>query len=541
MKKIVIGACVLGLSAWIIPQVFKFGNTSSSLKILKRGNGTEPQSLDPHKTSGVPESNITLDQLEGLLSTAADGQNIPGVAERWEVSSDGKTYTFFLRQNAKWSNGDPVTANDFVYAWQRMVNPLTASNWTYIIQPVKNAKEISKGEKQVTELGVKADGDYKLIVELNAPTPYFLSLAAHSCMVPLHKKTVEASPDKWMRPGSMVGNGAFVLDEWMPQSHVKLKKNPHYWASESVKLDGVIFYPIDDRQSELKRFKAGDLHMTKFVPADQIEILKKTMPECYKSDPAYATYFYTFNHTKPPFDNPKVRQALTLAINRDALVAQVTKGDEKPAYSFVPPAPGDYIPQEMQCKLTDSSTPVPCKTLTQEQRETLAKKILAESGYKSGAPIELVYNTDENHKKIAIALSSMWKSVLGVQTQMNNKEWKVYLSAREKRDYNLYRQVWRADYNDPSTFLILFKSDSGNDNTAGYNSPSYDVFMEQSAKLSGKTRMEAMMNAEKDFMSNFSVAPLYYFVTNCLVAKNVSGYKGSPMDYHLSKWMSISN
>jgi oligopeptide transport system substrate-binding protein len=279
--------------------------------------------------------------------------------------------------------------------------------------------------------------------------------------------------------------------------------------------------------------------MTRMVPADQIENLKRDMPKNYKSNPVYSSYYYSFNNTKPPFDNPKVRQALTLAINRDMLVNQITKGDEKPAYSLVPPAAGDYVPQEIQCQ-TDAGD-VPCKSLSQADREALAKKIFAQAGYSQQNPIRIVFNTDENHKKIAIAIAGMWKSVLGLDAELVNKEWKVYLSARETRDYDAYRQVWRADYNDPNTFLILFKSDSGADNTAGYNSKVYDQSMIDGAgSKDPKERMKSLMNAEKQLMADFVISPLYYFVENSLISdKVIDGYKASPMAYHLSKWIDI--
>ena len=517
--------------------IFGLCDTALAEKILKRGNGIEPQSLDPQKTTGAAEGKIILDQLEGLLSTAADGALIPGAAEKWEISEDGKTYTFFLRENAKWSNGDPVKAEDFVYAWRRTVDPKTASTWSYMFYPIQNAKEISTGEKPLTDLGVKSDGDYKFIVTLNEPTPYLLTLVAHQSMVPLHQKTIESNPDRWMRPESMVSNGAFIISEWAPQSYVKLKKNPAYWDAANVKLDGVIFYPIDDRQAEYKRFKAGDLDLTFTVPTEQIEIIKKDMPANYKSNSMYATYYYAFNNTRVPFDNPKIRQALSLAIDREKIVLQITKGDENPAYSFVPPAEGDYAPQEMQCQ-SDSGL-VPCKSLTQEQRNKIAQDIFKEVGYNKATPIEIVFNTDDSNKKIAIAVAGMWKKVLGVETMLTNKEWKVYLASKEKREYDVFRQRWIADYKDPSAFLSLFRSDTGIGNTPGHFSPKYDLYLDESAKTTGKKRIENLANAEKELMSNFVIAPIYYFVTNSLVSEKVSGYKTNAMDHHLSRWIDL--
>ena len=506
-------------------------------KILHRGNSAEPQSLDHQKTSGVPESNIILDLMEGLVTTAANGKNIPGVASSWTISPDGLVYTFILRDNAKWSNGDPVTANDFVYAWRRMVDPKTASTWTYIIQPILNADEIVKGTKEPKDLGVAAKDDRTLVVTLKAPTPYILSLFAHACMMPIHQKTVEANPEKWMRPGIMVSNGPFMLDEWVPQSHIRTKKNPNYWDMSNIKLDSVVYYPIDDRHTELKRFKAQELDMTYFVPTDQIAKLKTEMKDAYRSSTTYATYYYTFNTTKAPFDNVKLRKALALAINREKLVSEVTKGDEKPAYSIVPPSAGiPYTPQEMMCE--DKA----CKSLTQDQRETLAKKLFQEAGYSIDKPLKvgILYNTDDNHKKVAIAISGMWKDVLGIETELTNKEWKVFLAARQKRDYEVYRQIWRADYSDPNTFLILFKSDSGSDNTPGFNSPNYDKLIETAAASTDPVkRMEILMKAEKTLLDGQPFAPIYYFVENRLISPKITGFEESPMAYHLSRWIDI--
>ena len=506
-------------------------------KILHRGNIVEPQSLDPQKSSGISESNIILDLMEGLITTAADGKDIPGVASSWTVSPEGLVYTFTLRDNAKWSNGDPVTANDFVYAWRRMVDPKTASTWTYIIQSILNADEIAKGKKDPKDLGVFAKDDHTLLVTLEAPTPYILSLFAHSCMMPLHQKTVEANPEKWMRPGIMVSNGPFMLDEWVPQSHICAKKNLNYWDAANVKLDGVMYYPIDDRHTELKKFKAEELHMTALVPTDQIATLKVEMKDAYRSSTSYATYCYTFNTTKAPFDNVKLRKAVALAINREKLVAEVTKGDETPAYSIVPPVAGiPYTPQEMMCE------DKPCKALTQDKRETLAKQLFQEAGYSVDKPlkVDILYNTAENHKKIAIAISGMWKDVLGVETELTNKEWKVFLAARQKRGYEVYRQIWIADYNDPSTFLTRFKSDSGtNNNTPGFDSPEYDKLIEISATSADPAkRMDILMQAEKTLLDAQPFAPIYYFVENRLISPKITGFEESPMG-HLSRWIDI--
>ena len=501
--------------------------------ILRRGNGSEPHSIDPQTAEGVPESNILRDLFEGLIGEDASGNLVPGVAEKWEISADGKTYTFHLR-DAKWSDGSPLTAHDFVYAWQRAVDPATGSHYSFLLYPVKNAQKIAEGhEKDVNQLGVKATDDHTLVAELEGPTPYFLGLLTHATAYPAPKAAVEKHGKKWTRPENIVTNGPFKLDSWQPNAQLTVAKSDQYWDKDAVKLDKVIYYPTENQTSDMNRYRAGEVDMTYEIPNDQIKMLRENFKDELKISSYLGTYYYGFNVTRPPFkDNPKLREALTLAIDRDVITDKVTGVGEKPAYSFVPPGINGY----------DHYTPE-YASLDKAARIEKAKKLYEEAGYGKDKPlkVDLLYNTSENHKKIAVAVAAMWKQNLGVQTNLTNQEWKVFLTTRtEKKQTEVFRAGWIGDYNDAYSFLELFQSKSGL-NDSGYVNEKFDALLAQAGQKQDMGKRAAILkDAEKMLTDDYPVAPVYSYVTKRLVKPYVKGYaEENVMDHRSSKYMWI--
>ncbi len=499
--------------------------------MLHVGNGVELQSLDPHRSEDTASARVHRDLYEGLINEAPNGDLIPGVAQEWTVSDDGKTYVFNLRPEARWSNGDPVTANDFVFSLRRGADPRTVSVYSYILSPILHADEITAGQRPPEELGVRAIDDHTLEITLANETPYFLGLLAHSMTYPVHRASIEQHGDQFTRPGNLVGNGAFKLDEWIVQSHLKVVRNPHYWDSANTKLEEVWFYPTEDQNAELQRFRAQELDITEVIPAAQIGFIRENLAKELVISPYLGSYYYGFNVTRPPFkDNPKLRRALSLAVNRDIITQQVLNLGQISAYGFVPPIKG-YTQQQM----AEASW-------TQEQREAEAKRLYAEAGYGPDKPLrtEIMYNTQEDHRRIAIAISSMWKRVLGVEAEMLNQEWKVFIDSRnQKRDTQVYRQGWIGDYNDPFTFLEILRSTAGQNDT-GYDNPEYDQLVAESqSALDPQQRMNILQQAESIMLADMPILPLYTYVTARLVQPWVGGYESNIMDHHRHKNMYI--
>ncbi|MGD8782943.1 MAG: peptide ABC transporter substrate-binding protein [Thioalkalispiraceae bacterium] len=501
-------------------------------QILHRGNGSEPQSLDPHKSEGVPSANIQRDLYEGLVSEAPNGDLVPGVASDWTISRDGRRYIFSLRKNARWSNGEAVTAHDFVYSWRRIVNPQTGSYYSQTLSPVLNAEQIIKGEKKVTELGVNALGDHKLEVNLKGPTPYFLGLLTHSSTYPVHRKSIEKHGDRFARAGNLIGNGAFVLKEWAIQSHILLEPNPFYWDNQNTKLEKVYYYPIEDQSSELKRYRAGEIDIAENVPISQMPWLRKNLQQDLHVAPYLGIYYFGYNLTRPPFKaKPQLRQALSMVIDRKILTEKILRTGETPAYSWVPPGVANYQPVEYHWK-----------DWPMDKRIEHAQELYRQAGYSKNKPldVEIRYNTSENHKKVAIVIASMWKRHLGVNTALYNEEWKVFLANRKaKQKTQVFRSGWIADYNDAFSFAELLHSQHGVNDT-GYNNPEYDALLEKSAIESDKQKRETLLRqAEALVLEDYPVIPIYYYMSKHLVKPYVGGYQDNIMDHHYSKHLYI--
>jgi oligopeptide transport system substrate-binding protein len=525
---------LFSIKTFVIFTTVFFTTLIQAETILHRGNGAEPETLDIHKSSGVPEANIQRDLFEGLVTEAADGSLIPGAAKSWEKDKSGKRWTFHLRENGKWSDGSKVVAADFVNAFQRAVNPATASKYTFILWPIKNAKAISKGEqKDISTLGVTALDELTLQIDLENPTPFLSGLLSHHMAYPIPSAAIKKYGNKWTRAGNLVSNGAYSLAEWQPQSHIKLVKNNNFHDAGKTKISIVFYHPTEDKSAELKRFRAGELDITDDIPSDQIKWIEENLKEAFHNSPYIGTYYLALNLQKPPFkDNADLRKALSLAIDRKILTDKVTKAGELPGLGWVPPGMNGYTSQT-----------IPELALKKKQREAEAKRLYEKAGYSRNKPleVELLYNTSDNHKKIAIALTAMWKQVLGIKVNLRNEEWKVYLSSRSQKQFQMVRSGWIGDFNDASNFLDLFRSDVGTMNPSGWKNAQYDKLMMQAeSETDHQKRAGLMQQAEKILLADMPLIPIYYYTTQHLVKPTIKGWKDNVMDVHPSRFLDVS-
>jgi len=500
--------------------------------VLHWGNASEPQGLDPHKSEGVPSSNIQRDLFDGLLNEAPNGDLEPGGAQSWDINESGSVYTFHLRRDARWSNGDPVTAHDWAYGIRRSADPATGSRYTFILEPILNAAKVSAGELPPDTLGVRAIDDHTLEIALEAPTPYFLGLLTHSSTYAMHRPSVEAHGERVTRPGNFVTNGAYILEEWVAQSHIKLVRNPHYWDNASTVIDEVWFHAQENRVAEISRYRANEIDITYTdLPVTQLDWIMENLPDDLLVGPYLGSYYYGFNVTRPPFEgNPALRRALTLAVDREIITTQIRKAGEIPAFGWVPPV-ANYTGQQM-----------PEGEWTQQEREAEARRLYAAAGYSDSNPleVEIVYNTEDSHRVIAVAIASMWREVLGVESQITNQEWKVFLDTRrQKIDTEVFRAGWIGDYNDANTFAALFLSTS-EVNDAGYANPRYDELIYSAANETDLARRaEYLEAAERLLLEDLPIMPLYFYATTRLVKPWVAGFEQNIMNHHHSKDLRI--
>ncbi len=456
-----------------------------------------------------------------------DGAVIPGVAKSWDISADGLIYTFHLRDDAKWSNGDPVTAGDFEFALRRSVDPVTMSHYSSILEPIRNATAIISGEQSPEALGVEALDALTLVIRLQRPTPYFPGLLTHSSTYPVHRQTVEQYGNQFAREGRLVGNGAYKLSEWAVQSHIRLVRNEYYRDNANTTIDTVYYYPIENQDAELKRFRADELDITEVIPYQQLPWIRENLGDELVIAPYLGSYYFIFNVTRAPFQgNVKLRRALSLAIDREVITSRITNAGEIPAYGWVPPVAG-YQPVAPEWA-----------GWSQAKREAEALRLYTEAGYSTDNPltVELLYNTSENHKRLSIAIASMWKTVLGIKTQLLNQEWKVFLESRRlKVITQVARGGWIGDYNDAFTFSQ--KMHSTNElNNSGYASRRYDALIEQAAGEGDlKIRADILEQAERVLLDDMPIIPVYFYVSKHLVKRWVGGRQTNIMDHHYTK------
>lgn len=503
--------------------------------VLHRGNSGEPQTLDPSQTSLEIEAFILKDLYEGLTSYDPAGKIVPGAAESWTVSDDGTVYTFKIRANANWSDGSPVTADDFIFSFKRVEEPKTAAGYANMLYPIKNAEKINKGELPVDQIGMKAIDAKTLEITLERATPFFVELLAHQTALPVNRASLEKNGADFIKPGKLVSNGAFELVEHVQNDHLTAAKNPDYWGAGDVKLDKVIFYPTEDQAAAVRRFEAREMDLVYNFSADQIERLRASMGDQVRITPALSTYFYSFDTRVEPFSDVRVRRALSMAIDRDFLSNEIYKGAQLPAYSLVPLGIANYG-EPAKPDFADMS---------QLDRDDKAVALMKEAGYGAGGKpltIEIRYNTNPNHERVAIAVADMWKKAFGANvTLLQNDISAHYAYLKEGGKFNVARAGWTADYADAENFMVINLSTNTTFNYGRWNNPDFDALVKKSYdEKDPAARAKILHEAEALVLQEQPVAPMMNFGQLWLVSNRVKGWKDNGTNDHLSKYMSLA-
>ena len=529
----VLALCLAGILAQSQAAQIPVGTPLSDVQRIVINIGSEVATLDPQKAEGVPESNVMRNLLEGLVETDNNGQLVPGVASSWQ-SDNGRIWTFTLRNDARWSNGEPVTAHDFVYSWQRLADPKTASPYASYLQTahLENIDAVLSGKAAPGELGVKALDDHHLQVTLSEPVPYFVAMLAHSAMKPVYRPAIEQWGEQWTQPNHYVGNGAFTLSEWVVNEKIVVKRNPDYWDNAHTVIEEGVFLPLSSENSDINRYRSGGTDMTNSaVPPEMFKKLQQDLGDEVKVSPLLCTFYYEINNKKAPFNDGRVRAALKLTLDRDIIAQKIMGQGQIPAYGLTPPFTHGI-----------TLSPPAWAQQTQAERNVTAKELLAQAGFNPQNPLRftLLYNTSEQNKRQAIAAASMWQKNLGAVVTLQNQEWKTLLETRHQAQYDVVRATWCADYNEPSTFLNMLLSGSSI-NTAFYNSPEFDQLMKQTLMHSDEAgRASLYQQAEAQLDKDSPIVPVYYRVSVRLVKPWVGGFTGKdPQDMLALKYYYI--
>jgi oligopeptide transport system substrate-binding protein len=506
------------------------GNRDKELFI---GLGTEPASLDPHITTGLTEYSVMSALLEGLTTLNAKTMAVqPGVAQAWEISEDGLSYTFHLDHNSRWSNGEPVTSEHFLFSFERILTPSLGAPYAYMLYPMRGAEAFNKGKlTDFSNVGVSAPDQSTLVIELETPTPYFLSLLAHNTWWPVHPDTIlqygsmTDRISKWTKAGNFIGNGPFQLASWKLNHEIYATRNPYYRNVEDVSLNGIHFLPIEP-QAEERAFRKGHLHISSTVPIHRLDWYRKHQSDSLRFDTTLGVYYYMLNTANGPLADVRVRKALAYCINREQITEHILRAGQLPAYHFTPPNTGGY---NAEARLPYDPE--------------LARKLLAEAGFPEGKgfpKFELLYNTSESHRTLAVAIQQMWKSELGIEIELHNQEWKAYLSTREAGEFDILRASWFGDYDDPNTFLSLGETENGNNHT-NWSSAEYDRLIQKAAHTQApEARKAIFQKAEALLLEEMPVIPLYFYVTSRLIAPSVQGWYPSLLDNHPYQAISLN-
>lgn len=505
---------------------------------LQMHNGGDPGSLDPHKVSGDWENRVVGDYIEGLVTEDPNADAIPGQAESWEISEDGTVYTFHLRDGITWTDGTPVTADDFVFAFQRLFDPATASEYAYLQYPIKNAQAINSGEiTDFSQLGVKAVDDKTVEITLEAATPFFLQALTHYTAYPVPKHKVEELGDAWTEIDNIVANGPFKIVEWVPGSYVRSVKNDMYYDAANVKLDEVYYHVLEDQTAALNRYRAGDFDILTDFPADQWAWMQENLPGEGHVEPFLGIYYYVLNQEKPPLDDVRIREALSISVLRDVIGPEILGTGELPAYGWVPPGTANYEGEQYLPAWVE---------MTYDDRVARAKELMAEAGYGPDNPLKLQlrYNTNDNHQRIAVAMAAMWEPI-GVQVELFNSEVAVHYDALRAGDFQVGRAGWLLDYSDASNTLDLLKTGITQDgamnwgnNYGRYSNEEFDSLLNQAASEQDLSVRAGMLHqAEEIAMDEFAAIPIYWYVSKNVVKPYIQGFVDNAKDIHRNRWI----
>jgi oligopeptide transport system substrate-binding protein len=512
------------------------GTPLSAQVTFNRGNDADPETLDAHKTSVTSEAHLLRDLSDNLVVHNMKGEVIPSLAQSWTVSADGTVFTFKLRPTAKWSNGEPVTAADLVANYRRIMDPVTGAKYANILYSLKNSEKINKkieGAK-IEDLGVKAIDSSTLEMTLERPTPYFIELLTHQTSAPVNAAAIAKHGSDFVKAENWVSNGAYVLKEWVPNSHIRLEKNPHFWDAANVQIERIMYYPTPDFSAAARRFMAGELHYTSDIPADQTKMLRERLGSQLHIAPYLGTYYIALNMSKKPFDDVRVRNALSMSIDREFIAEQIWSGTMLPAYGFIPPSIGNYgKPQEADYK-----------TMAPLEREDRAKALLKQAGFGLGNPlkIELRYNMSDNNKNTVIAIADQWKQI-GIETSFINTDARTHFAhLRNGGDFDAARAGWIGDYSDPQNFLFLFLSDNKAFNYSKYVNPEFDAIMKRADHETdiGK-RADILKSADTILTRDEPAIPILWYSTKALVATKVKGFNTNARGAYATRFLRIEN
>ncbi len=508
--------------------------TATQHRTLLIGNGTDIESLDPHLVTGQPEHWVITSLFEGLVAPAADNpdEEAPGVAASWS-SDDFQTWTFKLRPDAVWSDGTPITSADFLYSFQRILSPELGSHYAEMLHLMKGAEAFHRGEiTDFASVGARAPDPLTLVITLEGPAPYFPGMLKHYTWFPVPRHVVERFGEMttrdtpWARPGNLVCNGPFILADWRINQLIAVEKNPRYWDAANTRLDAIHFFPIDNPESEERVFLDGQLHFTYTVPLAKIPLYRQTRPPYFEQSPELACEFYRFNTTRPPFDNPRVRQAFSLAIDRVALVEQVIRSGHLPATGLTPPgAHPEYPPLEM----------------TRFDPEA-ARTLLAEAGFAGGRgfkKFEILTNTSPTARTIAEFFQESWKRHLGIEVGILQQEWQVYIHSQQRLEYDIARAGWVGDYTDPNTFLSIWRAGDGNNNTGWSNSRYDELMLAATREPDVARRMGLMREAETLLLTELPIFPIFWRMNSHLIRPELKNWRHSVISHRCYKALEV--